>query len=767
MLNLKETSQKDNNQKQRSKTARNFYTKSSKVLKDNQLAVEETKKLYQKYYEMPNPLFISQLKTDSINIYLSNYKLNDVSVINKILSKYNFTKHLTLSPIDPGKTNKKSKVKNSREPITEGEKVKLDKEQKDKQLEYAHLINKITLGVGKHIGKNPNLQSFSLLNLEIDQKLAHNLSYGICNNKSIKKLKVNNCKMDIESYETLLKGLFNHEKIEYLDLQNNELGDKYGNMIGRIISRQTDRRDQLIWLSAIRNEFPDPKEFGCGLISINLNANNLSSYAADCMTTALALDQYVRSIILTNNKFDTDDCKKFVYMLRRNMTLLNIDLKSNPGFNDNIQKRLIIKMSKNIKNLYLKYKNNEMSGEDFEKYKKFINSSLFFNIDIPEEVIDNYNSNNLNKITEDNGTNIDNKIKNDNKNKENGMVLKEVNNENNINNKYNNKRVNNIKSKNKGSSVSPKKLNKSSDEENKKLIEENLLLKKKILKLEADKIKNNLGQNIKLPNKYKKENLNSNFKQAQELLDKLNVLMDKMENEPETKKIQENKKNIDNLNNKSDNKIKIKNIVLNDKKTEDIKNNKEKKKEKEKTKEKSKERAKEKPKEQSKEKSEDKKKPKEKEKEKKEIKLNLDDNNNKNIFKKEDNSIKKNKKQINNNINKDKMEDNNINKINNKNIDLKENLFKNNNNNKKEENNIVNNKNKINSNKKEEEKENEEIDNLDENEEAILLQHKLLFEHLKQQYEAKGMKFELEDFYEFLQNQGELGEEEEEEYEGF
>ena len=143
--------------------------------------------------------------------------------------------------------------------------------------------------------------------------------------------------------------------------------------------------------------------------------------------------------------------------------------------------------------------------------------------------------------------------------------------------------------------------------------------------------------------------------------------------------------------------------------------------------------------------------------------MNLDDNN-KNIFKKEDNSIKKNKKQINNNINRDKLEDN-INKINNKNIDLKENLFKNNN--KKEENNIVNNKNKINSNKKEEEKENEEIDNLDENEDAILLQHKLLFEHLKQQYEAKGMKFELEDFYEFLQNQGELGEEEEEEYEGF
>ena len=219
MLNLKEKSQKDNNQKQRSKTARNFYTKSSKVLKDNQLAVEETKKLYQKYYETPNPLFISQLRTETLNVYLSNFKLNDISVINKILAKYNFIKNLTISPIDPAKSGSKTaRGKNSREPITEGEKVKLAKEQKDKQLEYAFLINKLTLGVGKHVAKNENLESFSLLNLEFDEKLAQNLSFGICQNKSIKRLKINNCKMDIQSYEILLKGLFSHEKIAKLDL---------------------------------------------------------------------------------------------------------------------------------------------------------------------------------------------------------------------------------------------------------------------------------------------------------------------------------------------------------------------------------------------------------------------------------------------------------------------------------------------------------------------------------------------------------------------
>ena len=149
-------------------------------------------------------------------------------------------------------------------------------------------------------------------------------------------------------------------------------------------------------------------------------------------------------------------------------------------------------------------------------------------------MVDNYK--NINKITED--IENDNNIKIKDNHKENGMAIKDLKEEFNKN-KYS---KNNNKLRNKAQNFLPNQKTKTSDEENKKLIEENLLLKKKILKLEADKIKNNLGQNIKLPNKYKKENLNSNFKQAQELLDKLNVLMDKMENEPETKRYKKTKR---------------------------------------------------------------------------------------------------------------------------------------------------------------------------------------------------------------------------------
>ena len=107
MSNTIENPLTNNNKTTRSKTATDFFKRKVKVITQNQLAVEETKKLYQKYYQAPNPLFISQLKTDTINIYLSNYKLNDISVINKILLKYKYTTNLTLSATDPNKSNSK------------------------------------------------------------------------------------------------------------------------------------------------------------------------------------------------------------------------------------------------------------------------------------------------------------------------------------------------------------------------------------------------------------------------------------------------------------------------------------------------------------------------------------------------------------------------------------------------------------------------------------------------------------------------------------
>ena len=687
------------NKTARSKTSSNFYRKNKKIT-ENQLAIEDTKKLYQKYYENPNPLLLSQLKTETLNIFLDNYNYNDITVITKILNKYFYFRFLTLAPYDPQKKSPKSKRNNNKSPLTEGEKVKMEKEKRDQEIENMHMINKITLGIGKHLTLSENLIALSLVNLKIDEKFAQNLSKGIIGNKSIHALSINNCPMNIEVYEILLKGLLNHEKIEYLDLQNNNLGDKYGNMIGRIIARQTYRRDQEIWLYGLRNEFPETNDYTLGLISINLNGNKLSSYTADCITTSLASDQYVRSIVLTNNNFDKNSCKKFIYMLRRNLTLLNIDLRNNPGYDDNIKTRLVMKMSKNIRNLYIQFKNKVYTEKEFQNYKKFIDTS-FFDLDIPEEIVEFYN-NNLQKISENSLTNnhFNNKI-----------------NKNNINNNININNIKNIheeeekeyskslplKSKNKFIKNSPKNNKTYSEKENKKLLEENLLLKKKILELKAEKVQNKLKKNINIPNSFNMDSLNKNYKIVDELFDKLNEIMTTMGNNDDNN----NKVNVENKN------IKINENIINEDKL-DIKINNIKNKDKDKDNNIKQEKE---IKEKEKEKNIIEKKDKEKEKEK-----DLDSKKN-NI---------KNEKEI--------IEDN-----------KKKNIEKNNN---------INIKDKNEENEKDNENENEELDLEDLNEEEYrMLYYRHLYEQLKKEYDKKGIKFDFEDYMEMLQQAAEQEEE--------
>ena len=576
------------------KSARSKTLTNVRPNNEHLLAIEDTKKYYQIYYANPNTLFLSQLKTTTLNIFLSNYTLNDISVINKILRKYTYFKDISLAPYDPLKKNQKStRFKNEREPITQGEKIKKDREKNDEEVEYINIINKITIGIGKHLSLSEKIENLNIFNINFDQKLALNLSEGIINNKSIKNLNINNCNIPIDAYEILLKGLLNHEKIEYLNLSNNNFDDKYGNIIGRIISRQTYRRDQAIWLYGLRNEKPQSNDYASGLISINLNGNRLSSSSAESITTSLASDQYIRSITLTNNLFDKNSCKKFIYMLRRNVTLLNIDLRDNPGYDDNIKYRLVLKMSKNIRHLYNLFQKNVYTLGEYKKLQTYIDIS-FFNLKFPEEIIKQSNYNNEEITTNlklvNNKKNKENRLKSGKKNNsdlENSKELKEKIKKENIphsaisTNPKNKKKINNLRFTNYSESKTNKNIirnnnnNKTDDVQNrkfmpnnsvsldknieKKILQENLLLKKKIIEFKAKEIQNKLGKNIIIPEKYDNNNLKKNFNEANELLDKLNNIMNSMKKDNQSNNIiiqnnnyikKEEKKNINN--NKND-----------------------------------------------------------------------------------------------------------------------------------------------------------------------------------------------------------------------
>ena len=549
------------------KTSKSVRNKNLTKLNNNKeihLAIEDAIKYYQIYYSNPNSIFLSQLKGNILNIYLSHYNLNDISVIVKILKKYKYFESIILAPSDSKKKSQKTAyTKYKREPITEGEKNKKEKEEKTKEVGYINIINKIISGIGKHLSFSDKIKSLTINNFTFNQNLALYLSNGIIKNNSIQKLNINNCKIAVEEYEIILKGLLNHEKIEYLNLSNNNFVDKYGNIIGRIISRQTYRRDQAIWLFGLRDERPSSNNYTLGLISINLNGNKLSSLSAEYITTSLSLDQYIRSITLANNCFDAKSCKKFIYMLRRNLTLVNIDLRGNPGYDENINYRLVLKMSKNIKYLYNQFNKNAYTFEEYEKYKSFIDIS-FYNSNIPEDILKKFidnkkiiNINDINLIHNlNNKSDKNNKFKKEENSKSEKSKSREINSNSKTNNIYHysindnskNKKINNYVNLSENKYNRKTSLNYNIKEKksqnnnfirnnssslnkniNKNLLQENLLLKRKLLEFKAKEIQNKLGKNaISIPDKYDNNNLQNNFNIADDLLDKLNNVMNSM-----------------------------------------------------------------------------------------------------------------------------------------------------------------------------------------------------------------------------------------------
>ena len=464
-------------------------------------------KLYKNFYVQPNQFLLNQLKGENLSLILNNLSPTDILILNEIFNKYFIFKQIELLPY----TSLKQEIVNNKKNKSIKDNVR---ENKEKQVKLKEKIDKIFIGISKQLSLSNNLISLSINNFELFSKLSLLISKGLSSNKSLQSLKISNCLIQLTSFETMIKSLFNHPNISNLDLSNNNLSDKFGNIISKLITRQAQRRDQIIWSYGLRNENL-PSNYKTGLISINLSGNKLSNESAECLIKALSTDQYLRAVYLNNNKITNEFCKRFVYMMRKNMSLLTIDLRDNPGYDESIHSRIVMKMAKNMRYLYQQYKKGEFTEEEFENFKEFIDTT-FFDVDIPQEIVELYN-NNLPETLEDNNE-------------------KDNNNTNNIEQIDENKDIiNNI----------------IDDEEkkeillmNRQLSEENLMLKKQIKELKMKNIGNNQKNKEKENDIYKKteSDIESYYSRVEELISELNDIMNKIE-----KKQGENKNKSSNI----------------------------------------------------------------------------------------------------------------------------------------------------------------------------------------------------------------------------
>ena len=359
----------------------------SKLMKK---CVEYYRKLCNNGYNSTNNSLIIQLKSDQLNLYLDNYSLNDIKNISKILKNFKYFQHIFLT-LKNSNSESTSTLNVSKKYNNKKQKTTKNNTNSNNNLKLSQKLLNINISVSDYLKSCQNLITFNLDDLKLSNEMCNILSEGFQHNSSLKALRITRCKFNLEDFEILLKGLFSHENIAYLDLSNNNFNDKFGNIISRLITRQTQRRDQIIWAYGLRNEVPNNNEYANGLISISLRDNNFSKDSAEQISNSLGYDNYIRCIDLNNNNLDKNSCKKFIKMMRKNNCLLTVDLQNNPGYDEEIHARIVMKMSKNIKQLYINFMNGEYEKEEFENLKEFVDIS-FFDVDIPQEIIQIYNN---------------------------------------------------------------------------------------------------------------------------------------------------------------------------------------------------------------------------------------------------------------------------------------------------------------------------------------------------------------------------------------
>lgn len=294
----------------------------------------------------------------------------------------------------------------------------------DPAVEKVQKTKIILNGIANNIKKTSKLKNLTIQNLKISNESAILIRDSLKSNKSISNLCFQEALFESDSYDIIMNSIIVSESIENFSLINCNFDDKISNLIGRFITRQNQRRDEFIWMYNLRNEKPLSNDFAKGLISLDLSNNNLQDQFAETVCYSLSSDNYIRKMNLSNNFIGIKGCKAFSTLLKTNQTLLNVNLKNNPGYEDvNINSKIKLRLIKNINRSYT----DKMT--DFSEIKKYIDFGLIREMKKKSIEEDSSKENNNNHIENDKEIveNLERQIENQNRNEEEYQIQKEMN----------------------------------------------------------------------------------------------------------------------------------------------------------------------------------------------------------------------------------------------------------------------------------------------------------------------------------------------------
>jgi len=88
--------------------------------------------------------------------------------------------------------------------------------------------------------------------LKIDRAGWKSLGVSLSKNHSIRDLTINFCRLADPGMRMLARGF--RDSITRIDLSNNELGEKSGRIIGKVIMKHGEKKDHVNWAANLRGE---------------------------------------------------------------------------------------------------------------------------------------------------------------------------------------------------------------------------------------------------------------------------------------------------------------------------------------------------------------------------------------------------------------------------------------------------------------------------------------------------------------------------------
>jgi len=222
---------------------------------------------------------------------------------------------------------------------------------------------KLTKALAVTLQGSVALAELRLVGLKLGRLGWRGLAEGLVAQCPVEYLAVNYCQMDDTALELLTPGLKSLERLRKLDLSNNQLSDKCGFFLSRLINIHCFRKDEICWLNNLRNGASTPASQPNSIQEICIANNKISDKSVFDLCHALSFDSCVQALDLRRNPISEEGGKELVSMVRSNSSLLLLDVRETGLRDTKLIRELFRKLHRNIS-----HSNADLSQKRLSEY---------------------------------------------------------------------------------------------------------------------------------------------------------------------------------------------------------------------------------------------------------------------------------------------------------------------------------------------------------------------------------------------------------------